>query len=171
MLGKTGTAETSPNSVEYRGAFAGIFPGNNPLFVLYVMLDRPRTGGYYGGIVAAPIVKNMLVQALALPDSPLDPGRDDEPPPRRAPSPRREVAVLPVRRVQLPLRADSARPPVGVAVPDLSGWRVREGLHAVHQRGLKPRLVGEGRIVRTEPMAGDTLMPGSTLTVYAELRR
>lgn len=168
VLGKTGTAETSPGSVEYRGAFAGIFPGDDPRFVLYVMIDRPRSGSYYGGIVAAPIVRNMLVQALALPDSPLEPGRMYDPAPRKT-SPTRSVATLPLRRVLLPLAGDSARRATGVAVPDLSGWRVREGLHVVHQRGLRVRLVGEGRIVRTDPVAGDTLMPGSTLTVYAEL--
>jgi cell division protein FtsI (penicillin-binding protein 3) len=170
VLGKTGTAKLAPGVTEYRGAFAGIFPGNDPRFVLYVMLDRPRGSGYYGGIVAAPIVRNMLVQALALPDSPLEPGRDEQPAPRRTP-PANEVAALPLRRVSLPLKADSGRAATGVAIPDLAGWRVREGLHAVHQRGLKVRLVGDGRIVRTQPVAGDTLTPGSTLTVYAELRR
>lgn len=170
VLGKTGTAKLAPNVPEYRGAFAGIFPGNDPRFVLYVMIDRPRGGGYYGGIVAAPMVRNMLIQALALPDSPLEPGRSSDPAPRR-PAPERTVAALPVRRVSLPLGADSVRPHVAVAVPELTGWRVREGLHALHQRGLRVRLIGEGRITRTSPAAGDTLLPGSTLTVFAELQR
>ena len=170
VLGKTGTAETSPGSVEYRGAFAGIFPGNDPRFVLYVMIDRPRSGSYYGGIVAAPIVRNMLVQALALPDSPLEPGRLYDPAPRKT-SPALQVTNIPLRRVMLPVSNDTTRRVAGVPVPDLSGWRVREGLHAVHQRGLRARLIGEGRIVRTDPVAGDTLAPGSTLTVYAELNR
>lgn len=169
VLGKTGTAKLAPGVMEYRGAFAGIFPGNDPRFVLYVMLDRPRGSGYYGGIVAAPIVRNMLVQAMALPDSPLEPGRPDAPAPRQV-APVRTSVDLPIRRVPLPLAADSVHQDP-VAVPELTGWRVRDGLHAVHQRGLKVRLIGSGRIVRTWPEAGDTVSPGSTLTVYAESRR
>jgi cell division protein FtsI (penicillin-binding protein 3) len=170
VLGKTGTAKLAPGVLEYRGAFAGIFPGDDPRFVLYVMLDRPRGSGYYGGIVAAPIVKNMLVQALALPNSPLEPGRVSAPQPRKS-VPVQAVTQLPRRRVTLPLPSDTVRTTQGIAVPELTGLRVREGLHAVHQRGLRVRLIGDGRIVRTIPAAGDTLMSGSTLTVYAESRR
>jgi cell division protein FtsI (penicillin-binding protein 3) len=170
VLGKTGTAKLAPNRTEYRGAFAGIFPGNDPRFVLFVMIDRPTRNGYYGGIVAAPMVRNMLVQALALPDSPIEPGRRYQAAPRR-PQSTSPNASLPLRRVMLPLTNDSMRPSAGVAVPDLSGWRVREALHAVHQRGLKAWLVGDGRVVRTDPAAGDSLMPGAMVTLYAESRR
>jgi cell division protein FtsI (penicillin-binding protein 3) len=134
------------------------------------MIDQPQAGGYYGGTVAAPMVRTILVQALALPDSPLEPGRRYDPAPRRA-APTSPVASLPLRRVMLPLTADSTPAAVGVAIPELAGWRVRDGLHAVHQRGLQVRLIGTGRIVRTLPAAGDTLMPGSILTVYAESRQ
>jgi cell division protein FtsI (penicillin-binding protein 3) len=170
VLGKTGTAKLDPNRTEYRGAFAGIFPGNSPRFVVFVMIDRPTRNGYYGGIVAAPIVRNMLVQALALPDSPLQPGRLHDPAPRR-PVPVRAAAALPVRRVVLPLTSDTTVSRAAIAVPELAGWRVRDGLYAVHQRGLKARVVGTGAIVRTEPAAGDSVPPGTVLTVFAGSRR
>jgi cell division protein FtsI (penicillin-binding protein 3) len=166
VIGKTGTAKLAPGVPEYRGAFAGLFPGDDPRFVLYVMIDRPGGAAYYGGLVAAPMVRSMLVQALALPDSPLDPGRVEQ----AAPSvvlAGPQLNSLPVKRVPLPA-ADSVRGPATTAVPELAGRRVRDGIHAAHQAGLRVKLVGSGRIVRTSPEAGDSLPRGSTITVYAE---
>src|SRR5690606_31355182 len=120
----------------------------------------------YGGLVAAPMVRSMLVQALALPDSPLDPGRVEQ----AAPSvvlAGPQLNSLPVKRVPLPA-ADSVRGPATTAVPELAGRRVRDGIHAAHQAGLRVKLVGSGRVVRTSPEAGDSLPRGSTITVYAE---
>src|SRR5207253_2623837 len=60
VAGKTGTAQkVDPNGRGYiKGAyissFAGFIPANDPKFVIYVALDRPRKG-FYGAQVAAPI--------------------------------------------------------------------------------------------------------------------
>lgn len=171
VIGKTGTAKITRGSGaylrEYRGAFAGIFPGDDPRFVLYVMIDQPGGARYYGGLVAAPIVRNMLVQALALPNSPLEPGRTlaaAAPPIRsRPPEVRR-----PPRRLAFPLAADTGGTTVTVAIPDLAGWTVREGIHAAHRRGLRVKLVGEGAVTRTTPAAGDSVPTGAVLTIFAE---
>lgn len=166
VIGKTGTAKLAPGVPEYRGSFAGLFPGDDPRFVLYVMIDRPGGAAYYGGLVAAPMVRAMLVQALALPDSPLDPGRVGKMTPSvvlESPQPR----TLPLRRVSLPA-VDSVREAAMIAVPELAGRRVRDGIHAAFQAGLRVQLIGSGRIVRTNPEAGDSLPRGSTITVYAE---
>lgn len=170
VIGKTGTAKLAPGVPEYRGSFAGLFPGDDPQFVLYVMIDRPGGAAYYGGLVAAPIVRSMLVQALALPNSPLDPGRGAEPSQRVALTPPKPTSLA-TRRVPLPLRVDTVRKDAAITVPELAGRRVRDGIHTAHQLGLRVRLVGTGRIVRTSPQAGDSLSRGSTLTVFAEGKR
>ena len=48
------------------------FPADNPQAVIYVMIDRPSKGKFYGGDVAAPIVRAVMKQALALQRSPFD---------------------------------------------------------------------------------------------------
>lgn len=65
--GKTGTAEKMEgrgyNSRKYRAWFAGFAPVDNPRVVVAVMVDEP-TGVYYGGLVAAPVFKVVVEQAL-----------------------------------------------------------------------------------------------------------
>lgn len=65
--GKTGTAEKQEgrgyNSDKHRAWFAGIAPIDNPRVVVAVMVDEP-SGVYFGGLVAAPVFKVVVEQAL-----------------------------------------------------------------------------------------------------------
>ena len=73
--GKTGTAE-KPSRGGYRqkaliSSFVGMFPMNDPKFVILVSLDEPKgiaeTGGYAtGGMVAAPSVKTIIEDIVSL---------------------------------------------------------------------------------------------------------
>jgi cell division protein FtsI (penicillin-binding protein 3) len=74
--GKSGTARRAEPGRGYRdgkhnAVFAGIFPVEDPQFVIVVKVDRP-TGVYYGGRTAAPITKVVLEAALAARDASLD---------------------------------------------------------------------------------------------------
>lgn len=170
VLGKTGTAKLQVDggyAREYRASFAGLFPGDAPRVVLYVAIIRPQTGGIYGGVVAAPIVRTILMQALALPDSPLAPARPDAPGHSPVEPVRREPDG-PVRRLAFPIARDTVQQVAAVDVPDLAGWALPEGIHALHRRGLRVRLAGQGRIVRTAPAAGDSVPRGTTVTIHTE---
>lgn len=65
--GKTGTAEKQEgrgyNSDKHRAWFTGISPIDHPRVVVAVMIDEP-TGVYFGGLVAAPVFKVVVEQAL-----------------------------------------------------------------------------------------------------------
>lgn len=66
--GKTGTAQaydenTGYSRARHRAWFAGIAPIHTPRVVVAVMIDEP-TGEYYGGLVAAPVFKVVVEQAL-----------------------------------------------------------------------------------------------------------
>ncbi len=169
VLGKTGTArlvEGGDYVRQYRASFAGIFPGDDPQFVLYVQIDRPATGDIYGGVVAAPVVRQILLQGLAIPGSPLGAGsRPALARVRRLPVPLAKDE--PVRRVAFPLVRDTVQPASAVGVPDVTGWDLPEGLHAIQRRGLAVRVAGSGRITRTEPAPGDSVPHGATITIYA----
>ena len=66
--GKTGTAEKQEgrgyNSNKYRAWFSGFAPADHPRVVVAVMVDEPSGGVYYGGLVAAPVFKVVVEQAL-----------------------------------------------------------------------------------------------------------
>ncbi len=75
--GKTGTAHKVEGkgyaSNKYRGFFVGLAPMSAPRIVVAVMVDEPRAGGYYGGVVAAPAFSNIVAGTLrsmsVLPDA------------------------------------------------------------------------------------------------------
>jgi cell division protein FtsI/penicillin-binding protein 2 len=51
---------------QYIGSFIGAAPLNNPQVVVVVNIFRPnRSKGYYGGIVAAPLAKDVIEKTLA----------------------------------------------------------------------------------------------------------
>ncbi|MCX7017571.1 MAG: penicillin-binding transpeptidase domain-containing protein [bacterium] len=68
--GKTGTtkkmeAGTSHYSTKsYIASFCGVAPIEDPQIVVYVYIDNPRGGAYYGGAVSAPVFKEIAVAAL-----------------------------------------------------------------------------------------------------------
>jgi cell division protein FtsI (penicillin-binding protein 3) len=77
VAGKSGTARrTSQNAGyvagNYTASFVGLFPGNDPQYVVLVKLDNPRGGHYAGGDIAAPVTQIVLRAALAARDAALD---------------------------------------------------------------------------------------------------
>ena len=55
----------------YTASFAGLFPADDPAFVILVKLDNPK-GAYYGGKTAAPVSKVVLEAAIAARDAAID---------------------------------------------------------------------------------------------------
>jgi cell division protein FtsI (penicillin-binding protein 3) len=82
VAGKTGTVrKSSARGYEqdaYRSLFAGVAPVSDPRIVTVVMIDHPKEGDYYGGVVAAPVFSRVAGNALRLLDVPPD-GREERP--------------------------------------------------------------------------------------------
>ena len=60
--GKTGTAQKYKegggiNQGKYISSFIGTYPADDPKYIVYIMVDEPSNGAYYGSIVAAPYGK------------------------------------------------------------------------------------------------------------------
>ncbi len=66
--GKTGTARKQEgknySTNKYRAWFVGLAPVSDPRIVVAVMVDEPTKGGYYGGVVAAPVFADVVQQTL-----------------------------------------------------------------------------------------------------------
>lgn len=67
IAGKTGTSEKQPRgNGKYVASFVGFAPADDPEIVCLVILDQPPVGAtYYGGLIAAPVVKNILEESLS----------------------------------------------------------------------------------------------------------
>ena len=94
VAGKTGTAHKLENGRyapdKYVSSFVGFAPASDPRLIVAVMIDDPRNGAHYGGIVAAPVFSGVMAGSLRLlavpPDAPEDLGA-----PLDAPEVREEV--------------------------------------------------------------------------------
>lgn len=65
IAGKTGTSEKLPRgSHEYVASFVGFAPADNPQLAVIVLLDNPKGGNYYGGMIAAPVVGSIIEDSL-----------------------------------------------------------------------------------------------------------
>jgi cell division protein FtsI (penicillin-binding protein 3) len=67
--GKTGTAQIarkgnykSEGNITYQASFVGYFPADNPLYTCIVIINSPSNGIYYGGLVAAPVFKEIATK-------------------------------------------------------------------------------------------------------------
>ncbi len=185
ILGKTGTARQAENgsyaSGKYRASFVAIYPAKDPQLVAVVTIEDPK-GAYYGGLTAAPVTASMFKQALSARHSVIDrsviaekaEGRNDaEKAERRNDATTQSEADLnsSAASVRLPLRDPSARTTM-VLVPEVTGRAIRAAVFAVHQRGLRARVEGTGRmVVKSFPEAGDSLMLGKTVVLYVSSSR
>jgi cell division protein FtsI/penicillin-binding protein 2 len=147
VAGKTGTAQKYDANVHtygrgmYLSSFAGIVPADEPRLVGVVVIDEPRGRQYYGGEVAAPVFREVLLDLRRLPHGPLEDGITD-------------IAV---------------RPPAlaPVQVPDLRLLQ-RSGVPArLAEYGLRVRFRGDGpRVLAQEPRAGSAIERGTSVTVW-----
>lgn len=68
--GKTGTAQIAENGVYVQGkyilSFLGIAPMNHPEVAILVAIENPKNTIQYGGVVVAPIVKEILTEAFTI---------------------------------------------------------------------------------------------------------
>ncbi len=170
IAGKTGTAKkVLPGSgvytmSDYFASFGGFGPLRDPALVGVVVLDTPRGGFYYGGIVAAPVFSRIMADALAYLRVPPD---DD---PWEA---RRDELKARVDKRRAKNKADQQEddfvPTLLVTtpgqVPDLRGRTAREGVAALIARGYRARVEGVGVVVRQIPSAGITLAAGQVCTL------
>ncbi len=75
VAGKTGTAHIAAAGGyenQYESVFVGMVPATDPRLVGVVVIRDPTKGGYYGGIVSAPVFSAVMDGALRLLDVPPD---------------------------------------------------------------------------------------------------
>jgi stage V sporulation protein D (sporulation-specific penicillin-binding protein) len=141
--GKTGTAQKvingrySPN--EHIVSFIGFAPADDPKIVVYVAVDNPE-GIQFGGVVAAPIVHNIMEDAL-------------------------HILGVPPRDKQIARDYQYGETPI-VTVPNLIGKSVAE-LYEDLNMNFNLTTAGSGKtVIRQAPAAGERVDRGSTIRIY-----
>lgn len=172
--GKTGTAQMYDRELRryvkrYNSTYMGYAPLHSPAVVVVVTLDGATA---YGGIVAAPVFKQVAQAALRI----LGREADVPVPPETAPVPAEPAS--PALIAQAPAadpvsaEADPAEPAVvreiitGPRIPDFQGMSKREVVQTSVQLGMPVEVVGQG-LARTQvPAAGKVLASGERIRVY-----
>lgn len=181
--GKTGTAQKAEKGSygEKRVAsFVGYAPADKPKYLVITIVDEP-TKNQYGGMVAAPVFRNVVAQTLAysgfMPD--IDPAAAAELAPLVA-DPARYAQMMAQMDAQAKSRKVLDR--VGVAgisasadaelvrdvnfaspvlkapedaVPDVTGLLVRDAIDIFSRNGTVPLVKGRGsKVIKQLPQAG-----------------
>ncbi|MBP1992800.1 stage V sporulation protein D [Paenibacillus eucommiae] len=141
--GKTGTAQKVINgrysADEHIVSFIGFAPADNPKIVIYAAVDDPE-GLQFGGLIAAPLVKNMMADAL------------------------RYMKVEPSEK-QIARDYKYGEVPI-VEVPDLIGATVEDIYEDLNSNFLLAKS-GSGKYVLSQaPKAGTRIEKGSTIRLF-----
>ncbi len=141
--GKTGTAQKVQDGHYIKNnhivSFIGFAPADDPEVVIYIAVDNPKGTIQFGGVVAAPIVGNIMEDALqALKVKPREGGLD---------------------------KKTTWLDPVMLEVPDLTGMEKKD--LQTQLINLKIDISGKGsKVVKQSPEAGVKLKEGATIRVY-----
>jgi len=159
VAGKTGTAQKIINggysSSNHVGSFTGFVPSRRPALAVLVVIDDPKSGGYYGGVVAAPVFQKFSEAAmrhLGIPPS-INP---------TTPLVVQANAALPARyRGQVRGETSGAVQIDGQGMmPDVMGLGARDATRVLLQFGLTVRSLGDGVVVAQSPQPGEPISVG-----------
>ena len=159
IAAKTGTTSKLVNGAysksDYMSSIVGFLPSRKPAVTILVLVDSPR-GAFYGGAVAAPVFRRIAeatVRHLGVPAT-INPAPTVLS--ARAGALRRSAAPQTVAGpVAPPVVVRAVLPPD--TLPDLTGASARDAVARLAALGIRPRLEGDGVVLRQRPEAGTPL--------------
>jgi cell division protein FtsI (penicillin-binding protein 3) len=188
VAGKTGTAQKlvgrTYSHSKFNALFIGLVPAEKPVLAIVVIIDEPK-GAIFGGVVAAPIFREIAAQSLRVlgyyPQKELPKDKNMPVQAKGAPAPAKgnkgakdiktaKAAAVPAPPPApnlaqlLPIKVAAPKEPLTV-MPDLKGYTIRQVLDLLNRSGLKCRLDGSGMAVSQEPLPGTAITPGGTCLV------
>ncbi|SEN29268.1 stage V sporulation protein D (sporulation-specific penicillin-binding protein) [Mesobacillus persicus] len=141
--GKTGTAQKAQGGRYLENnhivSFIGFAPADDPQLVIYVAVDNPKGTVQFGGVVAAPIVGNIMEDSLHALEV----------------EPRKEQVEKELTWLDTPM----------IEVPDLLGLTKSE----IRQMFVNLQIDSSGvgtKVVKQSPSAGVKVKEGSTIRIY-----
>lgn len=141
--GKTGTAQKVKDGRymvgNYIVSFIGFLPADDPQVVVYIALDNAKGVTQYGGTVAGPIAKSILLEAI-------------------------DVLKIDKRENSMP-KEYNYLDQVYATVPDVSGLNVKEALSLLKE--FKVEFTGSGTtVVYQSPSKGERIPEGNVIRLF-----
>ena len=168
VAGKTGTAQKivgrAYSHSKFNALFIGLIPAENPVLAIAVIVDEPK-GAIFGGVVAAPIFREIAAQSLrVLGYYPKEPPKDKNEPVLASMLASPAAAATGPAVEFTPPKLEIPQGPLTV-MPDLKGYTIRQVLTLLNRSGLHCRFEGSGMAVSQEPVPGTVITPGATCVV------
>jgi len=154
VAAKTGTAQVADPATglysqnRFVASIIGLFPANDPQFILYVVIRNPKGRWYFGTRIAAPVFKRVAEEILSYYDIY---GKKD--------TVITHSGELHIKKPH-PVK-------IGSSLPDLRGLPKRLIL-PLFEAGITVYIEGEGYVVAQDPPAGTPVKKG--MRVYLKLQ-
>ncbi len=152
VAAKTGTAEKiDPSTGRYsEEAFVAstlaILPVENPQLIIYMAIDHPKGGEFYGGRIVTPILREYLDFVVPYMSIPVEG--------QQRVTHTGQISVRPV-----------ALPPIGDRIPDYTGLPKRALLPLLEREDLSVVMNGFGWVISQSPEPGSPFEPGMELVL------
>lgn len=144
VSGKTGTSYKYENGVtvdKFVSSFAGVFPADDPEYVVMVIVDEPGAGAYFGSVVATPYAK-LIIQDI-IDYKGYEPNEN--------------------------LESDLALMEKNISMPSLYGMSLTEACVLLTSLGLQYEIAGEGDYVVSQiPTPGTMLYKNAVVIINTE---
>ncbi len=191
VAGKTGTAQkvdviSGGYTDQHIASFVGFAPASRPRLTILVVIDEPKTSSY-GGVVAAPVFREIADGALRYLGVPAD---------RAGPLPvasgdveagegsvsERVATLAKVDEAKIAAaralakanaakagqQAERAADTAEGVLPDFTGLPLRAALRIAEPRQLDVEVRGTGRVIDQAPAAGSRAEPGAKVKLVLE---
>lgn len=171
--GKTGTSQKLVNGSysksNYNSSFIGFFPVEDPKLICLIVVNSPERGKY-GGLVAAPIFKNVAEKIVT---SDVGLFRDIKTNSQPLPEIKKEniasndkMNVIPVTS-KIKTYSSSTALDTGV-MPDLSNYPVKEAILILGRLGLKSQIEGSGIVTSQSIIPGERIKKGALCKISCQ---
>jgi cell division protein FtsI (penicillin-binding protein 3) len=185
IAGKTGTAQIAENDSgynkkNYKATFVGYFPAEDPVYSCIVVVTNPSKGIYYGSQIAAPVFREIADKVYAIR---LDIQTRTEMPKDTVMLPDTARGFQPDLNLIYQMLGQRVTPAGfdtawaiavrdkdhlhyrGIAindtvVPDIRGMGAKDAIYLVERLGMKPQVMGKGKVSSQTPAPGLPLHKG-----------
>ena len=169
--GKTGTSQKlvdgSYSKSQYNSSFVGFFPADNPKIVCLILVNAPDQGRY-GGLVAAPIFKNVTERIIKS-------GYNFNNEPYNDEQNKIETKAVFTKNTN----SNSGTPTDNSLIeekeinkitksslmPDLTGFPVRDAMFTLSKLGIRYKIIGNGKVISQSISNGSKIYKGSVVTL------